>query len=185
MFSRQLRAIACTIALCMGAGPLPAEDEGHSLVRFVCHRGEDQGYINRVIIVEQTSIKTIENSLADTVDGSEIIDPQVDYTDQTPFRMRIYDDVSLVSNERTKEEVIEELLGKPAGRDLNGELMDFTGTGYSMNNIFKFNSTTPYEKSLYVYLKEEFEGEVDTNNGARMMLEDGPHRCEPPTLVRQ
>ena len=148
MFTRQLQAAACIVALCMGAGPLAADTArptGHSLVRFVCQKysvlsGER---LNRVVVTEQLSVQSIDGN--DTVDGSDLIDIEGElYTEKAPFRMRIYNDVSLVSSEQTKEEIIADLLHKPAGRDVDGDLMDFSGKGRRFKGRFTFSSITPY-----------------------------------------
>ena len=159
----------------------------NNLVRFVCQQYNDAAgteLFDRVVIAEQISVEAIKKSLVDTVDGSEMTDYQEGdiYTQQTAFRMRIYNGTSLVSGEKTKKEIIEELLKKPASPDVDGELMDFTGTGYRMDSTFYFNSTNPYNKSLSVNLKEN-KGRVKTNNGAMRMIEDGPYHCEEPVLI--
>ena len=153
-----------------------------TLVRFVCHRGEDRGFINTVVIVEQTSVKAIEYN--ENVDGSAMIDSDGEiYTKDTPFRMRIYNDVSLVSDKKTKEEIIEELFKQSASRDLNGELMDFTGKGGRFKSEFIFSSENPYDKSFLIDLNDPTYVQMSTSGGAGIMLEDGPYQCEDPVLI--
>ena len=188
MFTRQLRVVACIVALCMGAGPLPAEDKGHSLVRFVCQQQSivtSHKLLDTVVIAEQLSVEEFDGD--EIIDVADLIDPDGKvYTKRVPFRMRIYNDVSLVHSERSKEEVIDDLLQRSASRDIDGDLMDFTGKGGRFMSEFAFSSITPYAyKALFVDLDGTSNGSMSTNNGAFTMHEDGPYRCEPPTLIRQ
>ena len=159
--------------------------EGNSLVRFVCqgYSVSDGELFNKVVIVEQTSLKEVDSS--EIVDGSVMIDSKGEYyTGDTEARMRIYNGVSLVSDEKTKEEIINELLKKQASRDIEGTLMDFTGIGGRLTSTFGFDSITPYEfKGFILDLKDLTYGRIITNNGAARMHEDGRYRCEEPVLM--
>ena len=162
-----------------------------TLVRFVCQNTDSKGrLLNWVVIAEQTSVEALEGASSDTVDGSSMIDTDPDaefYTGKTAFRMRIYKDVSLVSDVWTKEDIIAELLEKPASRG-DRFLMDFPGLGGRFDTGFVFDSQTPYWKSLSVdllpdYQEDWLDGRMKTANGAATLVEDGSYNCEEPVLV--
>lgn len=163
----------------------------NNFLRFVCQKyyalsGEPS---NNVVIVEQTSVKRFNSKKNGVVDGSDLINPKgKNYTGQTEFRMRIFNDVSLVSDDKTKEEIIKELLKKQANRDIDGDLMDFKGIGYRLGSGFafdsKFNSEgVPYNKTLLIKFNDLSDGEMVTDNAASTMFEDGLYRCEEPVLI--
>ena len=139
-----------------------------------------------MIILEQTSVKAVKDT-SDIIDGSAMTDPQWGFrTRQTTFRMRIYNGVSLVSDEKTKEEIIEELLKKPASRDIDGDLMDFTGSGSRTSSTFVFRPK-PYDfKSLSVDLRDLSGGWTKTtitNSDENITYEDGFYQCEKPVFI--
>ena len=182
------------VALLLGAATAVAET---NLAQFVCQRMNSKGHLlDYVVIVEQTSTKAIDpidGVSPDTVDGSNLIDPDSGttawgeyYSGTTTFRMRFYKGVSLVSADKTKEEIVESLLQQPASAYPNGELMDFTGKGSRFFSGFGFESMTSWgPKSFTLDLDDLGWGRVGTANGAVRMLEDGPYRCEEPVLVPQ
>ena len=174
------------VALLLGAATAVAET---NLAQFVCQRMNSKGHLlDTVVIVEQTSTKAIDRVLSDTVDGSNLIDPDGEpfYTGTTAARMRFYNGVSLVSADKTKEEIVESLLQQPASAYPNGELMDFTGKGSRFGSGFGFTSMTSWGfKSFGLDLEDLGYGRVTTANGALTMLEDGFYRCEEPVLVPQ
>ena len=160
--------------------------EGSKLLRFVCQDYTDYSATgkpnNRVAIVEQLSTKSIDGD--EVIDASDLIDPQGRvYTGQTESRMRIYNGVSLISDDRTKEEIIEELLKQEASRDINDVLLDFKGVGSRLQSTFAFEGETPYDKTLHVRLNDLSEGSMFTDSAARVMYEDGSYRCEEPVLI--
>ena len=159
-----------------------------SLVLFACQQyyGPNSELFNRVIILEQTSVKAIKD-ISKIVDGSALINPKGEFrTRQTAFRMRIYNEVSLISNEKTKKEIIEELLKKPASPDVNGELMDFIGSGSRTSSIFVFHPT-PYDfKSLSIDLRDLSSGWTKTTittSDRDIMYDDSFYQCEKPVLI--
>lgn len=157
--------------------------ESNSLLRFTCQKYyiSDGELANRVFILEQTSIKQIDSS--QVIDGSDLINPKGKYyTGETEFRMRIYN-ASLISDDQTKEEIIEELLKQEASRDTTNRLLDFKGTGGRLELTIDFGSKDPYNKSILIDLNDLSEAQMQTNSGATNMLEDGFYRCEEPVLI--
>ena len=167
---------------------LAAEDSG--LLRFVCQKYyfSNGRPSDKVAIVEQLSTRRIDSDgveiESEIIDGSDLINSNgKTYSGQTAFRMRIFSGVSLLSNDKTKEEVIEELLEQEASRDIKGRLMDFKGKGGRLRSTFGFETKLPYDKGLLVDLKDLDNGTMDTNNAASTMFEDGLYRCEEPVLI--
>ena len=160
--------------------------EDNNLVRFACQKYSVSNgqLLSTVVIVEQTSVKKFEDT--EIINGSDMIKDPLEnvYTYDTAFRMRIYNGVSLVSNEKTKGEIIGELLNTRASLDKDGDLMDFTGTGYRDGTWFNFDSLTPYDfKVFYLNLEDLSKGQIRTNSGAINMHEDGFYQCEEPVLI--
>ena len=149
---------------------------GNHLVRFICQNDisnipSDILVLDRVVILEQTSSKVpnTDSAMPETIEGSVLIDPnsEVFFTDRAAFRMRIYNNASLVSSEKTEEQIIEELLASKASLDSYDRPMDYTGIGVRMDDLFSFRSTGPYEflRDTKIFLREK-EGYVSTNFGA-------------------
>ena len=93
------------------------------LVRFVCqaYHIESSRFLDRVLILEQISTQAhdITAALSDEIDGTTLIDADHELfsTDETVFRARIYDGVSLVSN-------LPELIGHETGQVPEAERLD-------------------------------------------------------------
>ena len=74
------------------------------LARIVCqaYSAADQKFLGRVLVLEQTSTKPLGASATESgsVDGARLLDGSHSdsVTHETPFRLRIYNDVSLISN---------------------------------------------------------------------------------------
>ena len=135
---------------------------GRHLVRFVCQDYIDSdSEFNRVLILEQTSSKTLNaGASSETIEGSVLIDPDsgIYLTDAAPFRMRIYNNASLISSDKTEKQIIEELLVSEAGLDFFGNRpMDYTGRGGRLDGLFSFQSTGPYVfvKGIEIFLREK------------------------------
>ena len=167
---------------------------GNHLVRFICQN--DLSNIpssilifDRVVILEQTSSKVpnTDSAESETIEGSVLIDPnsEVFFTDDAAFRMRIYNNASLVSSEKTEEQIIGELLAGKSSLDSYNRPMDYTGIGGRMDDLFTFRSTGPYEfeRNVDIFLGEKAEGYIDTNLGASNMSGDGTYNCKEPVLV--
>ena len=168
-----------------------ARPKGPSLARFVCQQYDitTGSFYDRVLIAEQLSVQAITQGTAftDTIDGSLMIDLEEPYSGSVAFRMRNYENVSLVSAEKTKDEIIRELLDRSASRATGGSfLMDYTGEGSRLAEEFLFISDSDSEpfimKSLSIDLTD-LRGSLSTNHGTSRMLQDGLYRCEPPVLV--
>ena len=161
---------------------------GFQLLRLVCQAywASDGNLKDYVLILEQTSSNTI-NTTADskTIDGSVLIDPESEtyFTDEAAFRLRVYK-ASLVSEEKTEEEIIKDLLSSRAGLDLKNRPMDYTGEGLRWSKTFTFKSTGPYKflKTVNVSMKD-LKGDMSTNLGASRSLEDGLYTCKKPVLI--
>ena len=161
---------------------------GHQLVRLVCQATDSEGHLeDYVLILEQSSSKPLSTEITGlkTIDGSVLIDPEneIYLTDDAAFRLRVYE-ASLVSKEKTEEEIIEGLLSSKAGLDLKNRPMDYTGTGARLDDDFIFKSTGPYKflKKVKISMKN-FKGYMNTNLGASRSLEDGYYTCQEPVLI--
>ena len=160
-------------------------NQGHSLARFVCQQfSANSKLLDRVVIVEQLSVQLIDYPDEPPLDGSDLLDPGGrTYTRQVPARMRIFNDVSLVSDTKPKEEIIDELLRAKASLNSDGDRMDFRGRASRFKSRFSFDAQKPYVKSFFIDLEDPTNIWVNTNNGAGIMPEDGNYRCEDPVLV--
>ena len=172
------------ILLLSTIGTIPVKAQDHSFLRIACQKYyvSDRELSAVVVIVEQLSVERIGGT--DIVDGAALVNPGgKSYTGQAAFRMRIFRSASLMSYGKTREEVVEELLRRPASTDLRGFTMDFSGIGSRLNDTFGFGSTSPYDKSLTVDLKDLWNAQLATDNAASTMLEDGFYKCEDPFLM--
>ena len=101
-----IRGLVLTLALLMS--PTQVLSQGLTtdsrLVRFVCqaYSAEEQKFLGRVLVLEQTSTNPLGTGVAETisVDGSMLIAEghAVSVAHEAEFRLRIYDDVSLISH---------------------------------------------------------------------------------------
>lgn len=155
MNTRTLAGCVFLVLFLVTSGINPAmtdqADKHPKRVRFVCQAYDifDQKFRNRVIIVEQTSTKSLSRySPLDWVAGSSFIDLNskdiyMGMTGTTEFRMRIYI-ATLFSDDKTEQEIIEDLLKKPGDfRVAKYEFqdpapMDYTGTGHRDKSTFYF-----------------------------------------------
>ena len=171
-----------------------ATPTGNHLLRFVCQEYSIEDPLNNVLLLEQLSVIPLDKkSVAggfDTVDGSVLIDPDDYvrfYTGEVDFRMRIFK-TSLISDQRSADQIIEDLIQREADLDVEGQLMDYTGYGVRVLSEFRFISTgsSEFVKDVSISLLDEsislkkFEGGMDTKNGS---LEDGIYRCKDPVLI--
>ena len=62
-------------------------------------------------------------------------------------------------------------------------MMDFKGEGGRFKSEFTFGSENPYDKTFFIDLNDPINIWMETNNGADIMLEDGPYQCEEPVLI--
>ena len=123
------RKLSCGVALVllMFTGRVMAQFEAVAgadhLVRFVCqaYNTEPGGFLDRLLILEQISTQAhdITAALSDEIDGATLIDADHELfsTDETVFRARIYDGISLVSN-------LPELIGHETGQVPEAERLD-------------------------------------------------------------
>ena len=156
MNTKALTGFVFLVSLMMTTGIIPAKaqqtDKSAQRVRFVCQAFDqfDYEFRNRVMILEQTSTKTLDTySNLDQVDGSSMIDldskaTYMGVTGTAEFRMRFYIG-SLISESETEEEIIEELVKKPgdfrvAKYDFQDPApMDYIATGYRDGPTFYFH----------------------------------------------
>ncbi len=169
---------------CISRGKTPT---GYQLVRFVCQAAAftTKQLRNHVVILEQISSKTMNTDSADfpTIDGSVLMDPNGRImTDKGEFRMRIYNNTSLVSSTQTVEQIVEDLLDQEASFNKANQLMDYRGVGYRFVQTFVFTSTNVHlQKKMSVFI-EDHSGELKTIDG-NQTLEDGYYICQEPVLV--
>ena len=164
-----------------------ATPRGNQLLRFVCPYSDE---VDHLLILEQKSVVRVDDELetvGGSVDGSALIDlgDKAEFVSgQAKFRMRIFD-ANLNLPDGSKEEFIEDLLGKPAGLDWDNKLMDYTGYGLRIDDTFIFVSTGPYDffRRVDIYLKGELKDLVSTNNGAWGYSGDGFYNCMEPVLI--
>lgn len=170
-------AFLVSILVTVGAIPAQADLSGEdpTRVRFVCQAFSDTSYEfrNRVMILEQTSTKNLGGYGPDPVDGSSIIDLNSDatymgMTGVAEFRMRIYI-ASLISEEETEEEIIEQLLEKNGDYRVaryefqDSAPMDYFGTGHRDESTFVFyydRQTDAFSKFFDFNLAEYYQHEV-------------------------
>ena len=183
-----MKRLLTAILLLSVCGTTLAQAQGNTLLRFVCQKYyvSDLEMSQRVAIAEQLSVQRIGST--EIVDSYALTDHRgKSYTGQVPGRMRLYR-TSIVSDEKTKEQIVEELLERPADKDLRGRVMDFMGTGSRLTGTFGFDSQKPYNKSIIVDLIEgsselpqeiglPYMGQLATDNAASTMLEDGFYGC--------
>ena len=168
--------------------------------QIVCQAWDEanQGLLGKVLILEQLSA---------TMDASAWVAAahQPPSTENTDFRLRIYDNVSLISNlpslsgsDSEKRElaeisfsmgtrdadVVTSLRNRTAGVNASGREMDYTGHGRRMGSRLTFRSTwsNNSEKSLDLFLRSS-RAIVDTKLGPSDPSEDGPYHCKEPRLV--
>lgn len=155
MNTRALTGFIFLVSSIVATGTIPAKaqqtDKSAQRVRFVCQAFDrfDYEFRNRILILEQTSTKVHDTySNLEQMDGSSIIDlnskaTYMGMTGTAEFRMRFYIG-SLVSENQTEEEIIEELLKKPGDfRVAKYEFqdpapMDYIGTGNRDGSTFYF-----------------------------------------------
>ena len=173
--------------LMVTSGTIPAKsdqiDKPSQMVRFVCQSYDrfDFEFRNRVLILDQTSTKTLDNfSGLDKVEGSSLIDltsraVYMGATGTAEFRMRIYI-ATLISDKRTEEEIIEELSKKPGDFRVakyefqDSAPMDYVGTGYRDGPNFFFRHAregTHFEKSFDYNLARYYTTKVFDINDLR------------------
>ena len=174
-----------------------SRESEYQMIRIACQHVEANGeLIDRVLIIEQLSTEATEKDLyssaPDHFDGVELITPGLSshmlpqYTYKAPFRMRAYNQVSLVSPTKSRDQIVKGLLQTKASKDLKGFLMDYQGLGYRYQESFIFTSTGPYD-----FVKEiEIDRLTDLENLKGWMTinlttgyEDGPYVCDKPVLI--
>ena len=109
---------------------------GNNLVRFVCQGYSGGEPYNEVIVIEQLSVDTVDGSLhivPDEIEGG--------LGEENRFRMKMHLDSSLISSERTKKEIIRDLLTQPASlNSYDGTRMEYEGVGLRWMSEFNFVS---------------------------------------------
>ena len=168
---RALTGLIFLVSLAITTGAVPAiaqqTDKPPQRVRFVCQAFDivDYEFRNRVMILEQTSTKPLDTyPNFDLVDGSFFIDMNsgatyytnhMGMTDLAEFRLRIYR-TSLISEDKTEEEIIKELLKNPGDLRVvknpfqDHTPMDYIGSGFRFGSVFSFS----YEREKDGFLKE-------------------------------
>lgn len=201
----------------------------NNLVRFVCQKYGEVGknFFDTVAILEQMSVqgvfrKTEEdgNSIKSivqpvTVDGPMIIDAdglsileafdnsdlKMLTTGKVTFRMRIYNNTSLVSSEKTKDQIVDELLRQKASLDSRGQPMDFIAKGHSYKwsnssqfyflfSFFAYSHGDSIYRKFSIDLSErrelgyhaKFKAKIDFSEPLDRK-ENGVYYCEKPVFV--
>lgn len=160
---------------------------GSQLVRIVCQKDTGDGSVDRILILAQTTSKSLDGDEA--TDASGLIDPDSGdvITSEVPFRMSIYN-TSADFEGKTEEQVIEDLPTGEENFDSGGRRKDFMGKGFRFGDYFDFESafsrTGPYVflKTITVSMRD-FRGDMNTNLGASEALGDGFYDCRKPVLV--
>ena len=147
------------------------KETGNNLARFVCQEYSYDEPRNLVIIVEQLSV--------DTVDGSLHIDPdeiEGELGEENRFRMKIYRDSTLISSEKTKEEVIKDLLSQEASLDSDGNRMEYEGMGSRF--LFEFTFVSEDESKVFNIDLRNRGADISNNN----IIISAFLQCEEPEL---
>ena len=106
LLNRRLQGLVLALSMCVASGPVPAQGEAARprLMRLVCqaYSALDQKFLGRVLVLDQTSAApggAIETG-SNRVDGRAFVDGSGtdSATSEVPFRLRIYNGVSLISN---------------------------------------------------------------------------------------
>lgn len=171
---------AFLVSVLVAGATIPAQadlsGEDTARVRFVCQAYDrfDHEFRNRVMILEQTSTRVLDKySNLDLVDGLAIIDlnseaTYMGMTGTAEFRMRFYI-ASLISEEETDEEMIEQLMKNNGDYRVaqyefqDAAPMDYLGTGYRDESTFYFNyqrQTDAFSKQFDFDLSEFYENEL-------------------------
>ncbi len=174
-----------------------AQESEFQMIRIACQEVQADGeLIDRVLIIEQLSTeatdKHLYSSAPDHFDGVELITPGLSshilpaYTFKAPFRMRIYNQVSLVSPTKSRDQIVQRLLQTKAGKDpAKGFLMDYQGLGYRYESSLIFRSKDPHGflKKIEIGLmgRNNRKGYMTTNLTAGLV--DGPYICDEPVLI--
>ena len=143
---------------------------GNNLVRFVCQEYSGGKPRNFVIVVEQLSVDTVDGSLhiiPDEIEGG--------FGEENRFRMKFYIESSLISSEKTKEEMIRDLLTQPATLDDDGTKMEYEGVGSRWASEFGFVSEDE-SKIFDMHDLRNLEAFLENGSGG------GFFRCEEPEL---
>ena len=145
---------------------------GNQLAHFICQHSE----FDHVLILEQVSVVPLDKGTTggfDTIDGSVFIDadsPRT-YTGKAKFRMKILDAnfESLNFSDQSKEEIIKDLLARPAELGQDGKAMKYTGFGFRSLSRFVFISKDygDFFRRVDISLEGEEYYRVSTNNGRK------------------
>ena len=188
-------------------------------VQIVCQAWdeENQKFLGRVLILEQLSAKPFgsSESQAGTIDASELVATahQPPSTENAAFRLRIYNNVSLIShlqslsgraagsiarsdNEKrelaeisfsmgTRDgDIITSLRNRVASVNAWGRKMDYSGYGRRVGSRLTFRSTLSNHSEKSLNLfLKSSRAIVDTKLGPSDSSEDGPYHCKKPILV--
>ena len=206
-------AIVLCLALLLTTGNWRLLSAREYKVQIVCQAWdeENQGLLGRVLILEQLSTKPFgsSESQAATIDGSALVATghQPPSTANAAFRLRIYDNVSLISNVpslsgsgnerrelaeisfsmgRRDADIVTSLRNRTASVNAWGRRMDYTGHGRRVGSRLTFRSTWSdnSEKSLNLFLKSS-RAIVDTRLGPSDPSVDGPYHCKKPIVVSE
>lgn len=200
-----LLAILCLILLGSIGGSQSAMAESYKM-QIACQawKEDTQQFLPRVLVLEQLPIAPSDSAgsrkaapdLQKTVGAGQL----ASLTEKTPFRLRIYDGVSLVSNlprlaagDRNYKAVrsrslslgngdrgfVVALKEREPGLDVQGQPMDYKGTGQRAGGRFTFHSawSGKSEKRFNIFLKSLI-AFVDTELGSDGAPEDGPYYCK-------
>lgn len=123
-----LRGLVLALSLCLIPVPVPAQGDATDprLVRFVCqaYSALDQKFLGRVLVLDQISEVSggSDEPSARRVDGRRFIDGSgtESVTPEAPFRLRIYNDVSLVTR-------LSALVSQDIGRSEGADSLDEAG----------------------------------------------------------
>lgn len=199
-----LAGLVFLVSLLTATGTITAKvqqtDKSSQRVLFVCQAFDrfDYKFRNRVMILEQTSTKTLDTySNLDQVEGSSIIDlnskaTYMGMTGTAEFRMRFYIG-SLVSENETEEEIIEELLKKPGDfRVAKYEFqdpapMDYIGTGNRDGSTFHFvyeREKDGFHKKFTFNISEFYQKEVFDIDNLQDLDTDSLKDLDQDVLVR-
>ncbi len=195
---RALTGFIILVSLTMTAGAIPAKadqtDKPSQRVLFVCQAYDRffHKFRNRVLILEQTSTKSLSSySPLNHVNGSSMIDlnskdTYMGMTGSTEFRMRFYI-ATLISEDKTEEEIIRELLKKPGDfRVAKYEFqdpapMDYIGTGYRDGPTFYFRyerEKDGFHKAFDFHLAKYYERKGFNSNNFRDLDSDALKELE-------
>ena len=219
MNSPPISVIGLCLALFLATGSWGILSAEEYKVQIACQAWdeENQGFLGRVLVLEQlaASPSGSPESKPGTINAWALVATagQPPVTENAPFRLRIYRNVSLISNlpllaghttgsgasaddvqgelaetsfsMGTRDgDLIASLRKRTAGVNARGREMDYTGYARRVGSRLTFRSTwSNNSENSLTLFLKSSRAIVDTELGTSDSSEDGPYHCKTPGLV--